>query len=176
MRRAPLIALIALPLQTACAQEAPAPDTASTQSAPAESAPVSVSDAEIFTAAGFAQTERGWEKCGDDSGSPSYTPGAIEQRGDFNNDGRPDAVVTEGGAFCFGDAGSGYTLVSQQADGSWRIMGAQQGVLTFLGTKGSDGWPDIALGGPGFCFPVLRWDGREYSQNRMEYDGKPCAA
>jgi hypothetical protein len=24
------------------------------------------------------------------------------------------------------------------------------------------------------CFPVLRWNGREYKQQRWQYDGKPC--
>ena len=37
-----------------------------------------------------------------------------------------------------------------------------------------DGWPDIQVGGPGFCFPVLRWNGKEYILNRHEYEGKPC--
>jgi hypothetical protein len=36
------------------------------------------------------------------------------------------------------------------------------------------GWPDISVGGPGFCFPVMRWNGRAYVRRRMEYDGKPC--
>jgi hypothetical protein len=169
MRFPLLMALVAFPLQTACAQEAPA-----AQSPADDAASEPVPDDEIFAAAGFARTARGWEKCGDDSGSPSYTPGLIEQRGDFNGDGLPDAVVTEGGAYCFGDTGTGYTLVSQQADGDWRIMDEQPGMLTFLSSTGSEGWPDISVGGPGFCFPVVRWNGKEYAQNRREYEGKAC--
>jgi hypothetical protein len=26
----------------------------------------------------------------------------------------------------------------------------------------------------GFCFPVERWDGREYALHRFQYEGKPC--
>ena len=44
----------------------------------------------------------------------------------------------------------------------------------FLKTKGAAGWPDISLGGPGFCFPVVRWNGKAYVNQRLEYEGKPC--
>jgi len=170
MRKALFLLLITLPLQTACAQESPAAEAPS-----AEAAAPDISDDDIFLAAGFNRTGRGWEKCGDDSGSITYTPGAIEQRSDFNGDNLPDAIVTEGGTFCFGNTGTGYTLVSQQAGGQWRIMDERQGLLTFLETKGTAGWPDILVGGPGFCFPVLRWNGKEYAPNRTEYEGKPCS-
>ena len=36
------------------------------------------------------------------------------------------------------------------------------------------GWPDIQMGGPGFCFPVWRWNGSAYALNRFEYEGKRC--
>ena len=39
---------------------------------------------------------------------------------------------------------------------------------------GAMGWPDISVGGPGFCFPVQRWNGREYKLQRWEYEGKAC--
>ena len=44
----------------------------------------------------------------------------------------------------------------------------------FLKVKGVGGWPDVSLGGPGFCFPVYRWSGRAYTINRFEYEGKRC--
>ena len=44
----------------------------------------------------------------------------------------------------------------------------------FLETTGKDGWPDISVGGPGFCFPVERWNGSEYVLHRHEYEGKAC--
>lgn len=133
----------------------------------------SISDEEIFTAAGFNRTDGHWAKCGD-PGTVSYQPGEIAHRGDFNDDGRPDAVVVEGGTFCFGMTGMGYTLVSRQADGQWRIMDERPGILEFLDTRGTDGWPDIEVGGPGFCFPVIGWNGSSYETIRWEYEGKPC--
>ena len=143
--------------------------------APPPPAPDSARDAAIFRAAGFKQTRRGWESgCDDPSAGAPYDPGAIDQVKDLNGDGRPEAVVTEGGIFCYGNTGMAFHLVGQQPDGSWKLIYESVGIPEFLATKGVGGWPDISVGGPGFCFPVLRWNGRAYVQHRMEYDGKPC--
>ncbi len=143
----------------------------------ASSPPLSDSDRDAaFRAAGFAQKGGHWRSACEDPGTPSYTPGAIETVLDGNGDGRPEAVVTEGGTYCYGHAGTGFTVVSKQADGTWKAIHASPGMASFLTTKGVDGWPDIEIGGPGFCFPVVRWNGREYRVQRHEYDGKPCRA
>ncbi|MGQ7829310.1 hypothetical protein [Altererythrobacter sp. Z27] len=159
-----LLAALALP-QVACAQESP-------QGKSSEMA-ATVADDEIFKAAGFELSDGAWRKCGD-PGTMSYMPGAIMERGDFNDDGLVDALVTEGGSYCFGMTGYGYTLVSRRKDGSWRILDERIGIPRFLETKGVEGWPDIEVGGPGFCFPIIRWNGKEYQLNRTEYEGAPC--
>lgn len=159
-----LLAILAFP-QVACAQASPQDEAASNVQP--------VSDEEIFKAAGFEYSEGKWGKCGD-PGTLSYEPGSIADRGDFNSDGQADAIVAEGGTYCFGMTGYGYTLVSRNRDGSWRIMDERIGIPRFLDTKGATGWPDIEVGGPGFCFPVIRWNGNEYVQNRNEYEGSPC--
>jgi hypothetical protein len=125
-----------------------------------------------FEAAGFTRRGEQWRAC--DDPTPSYAPGAIETVRDLDGDGRPEAVISEGGTFCHGHAGTGFVLVSKQADGGWKRMHASSGMASFLATKGAGGWPDIQIGGPGFCFPVVRWDGREYRLQRHEYEGKPC--
>lgn len=165
MRITHLIALIAVPLQSACAQEAPAAQ---------EVVVDTPDDAEIFTAAGFSQTDGAWGKCGD-PGTMSYTPGSIDQRGDFNLDGQPDAIVSEGSVYCFGAEEVGYTLVSRNAAGQWAIIDERPGFAQLLETSGGSGWPDIIVGGPGFCHPVVRWNGSEYALDRHEYEGRPCA-
>lgn len=135
---------------------------------------LSVADrAAAFRAAGFARHGTQWRKC-DDPGTASYTPGSIEQVRDLNGDGRPEALITEGSLFCHGNTGVGFDLVSKQADGKWKLMVSRTGIAGFLTTKGVGGWPDIEIGGPGFCFPVERWNGREYRFNRRQYEGRPC--
>ncbi len=129
--------------------------------------------AAAFRAAGFARLAGKWQACGD-PGTASYTPGTIETVRDINGDGRPDAVITEGSVFCFGGTEAGYSVVSKQANGSWRLITAGPGIATFLPRRAATGWPELEIGGPGFCFPVARWNGREYVQARFQYEGKPC--
>jgi hypothetical protein len=126
-----------------------------------------------FQAAGFTRHGEEWRAC-DDPGTLSYVPGAIQEVRDLNGDGRPEAVITEGGTYCYGLAGAAFSVVSKRADGSWTLVVTSIGIPVFLPERGVDGWPDIEVGGPGFCFPVLRWDGHEYRVDRYQYAGVPC--
>jgi hypothetical protein len=143
-----------------------APALAQTELSPAD-------EAAAFTAAGFKLQDGKWVACADDV-TASYTPGSIEQVADLNGDGRPEAVTSEGTSYCYGYPGVGYSVVSKQADGSWKLMTSGAGMPSFLTTEGAGGWPDLEVGGPGFCFPVERWNGTEYVLNRHEYEGKRC--
>jgi hypothetical protein len=132
-------------------------------------------EASIFAAAGFKKAGAAW-KSGNCEGmeSESYEPGKIESVGDLNGDGRPEAVITEGGGICYGNTGTHFWLLSKEAGGAWKRMYDETAMPTFLKTKGVGGWPDIELGGPGFCFPVVRWNGKAFVNNRSEYEGKAC--
>ena len=127
--------------------------------------------AAVFKAAGAVRKAGRWTVCVDDPSQPSAR---IETQGDLNGDRRMEVLVVEDGSFCHGATGTGYQLLSQQADGSWRLIAANSGIAQFLSSKGADGWPDISVGGPGFCFPVERWNGKAYVLNRFEYEGKAC--
>lgn len=126
--------------------------------------------AAIFTAAGAVKRGARWKICTEDLDA-SARIGLLE---DLNGDGRPEAVVSEDGTFCHGAAGTGFTLLSKQANGKWKLVFASDGTPQFLKTRYGGGWPDISVGGPGFCFPVLRWNGRAYINHRREYEGRPC--
>lgn len=128
----------------------------------------------IFRAAGFRQIAGHWESGCGDPGTASYQPGEIEQVRDVNGDGRPEAVVTEGSAYCYGNTGTAFWLLSRQPDGRWTKLFDETGVANFLPTKGTGGWSDIEIGGPGFCFSVMRWNGQAYARHRLAYQGKPC--
>jgi len=120
--------------------------------------------ASAFKAAGYKQDGKRWVAC---------AQGTISEVRDINGDGLPDAVITEESTECHGMAGQGFSLVSKQADGSWKRLAGGTGIATFL-ASGNKGWPDLEVGGPGFCFPVLRWNGQKYVPNRYEYEGKRC--
>ena len=144
--------------------------SATANSAPARLTPAD--EAAAFKAAGFTLKGKQWRNC--DDPTPTYSPGDVAEVRDLNGDGRPEAVITEGGTYCFGHTGAAYTVVSKQANGNWKKVTGGTGIATFLPSKGKGGWPDIEVGGPGFCFPVIRWNGREYTLNRHEYEGKAC--
>jgi hypothetical protein len=154
----------------------PAPTAQPQAAAGASATKLSPGDeAAAFKAAGFTRRGNTWRStdCGD-PGTASHTPGAIDKVVDLNGDGRPEVIITEGGAYCYGNTGGGYFVVTQLANGGWKRVTNGTGIAEFLKTKGADGWPDLLIGGPGFCFPVERWNGREYKLQRWEYDGKAC--
>jgi hypothetical protein len=156
----------------------PAPQAAqpAPAQAPAKAGTVSLAaadEAAAFQAAGFKKRGGAWRSCDAPAGA-SATPGAIEQTADLNGDGLPEVVISEGGTFCYGNTGQAFWLVSKLANGSWKLMTNNTGIPQFLGTKGVDGWPDVSVGGPGFCFPVERWNGKAYRLQRWEYEGKAC--
>ena len=126
-----------------------------------------------FRAAGFKLQAGQWQGCGD-PGTAAYTPGAIEWTRDINGDGLPEVLINEGSTYCYGMTGTGFALVGKTKAGAWKLILAEQGIAEPLATRGVAGWPDISIGGPGFCFPVYRWNGRAYVLNRFEYDGKRC--
>ncbi len=127
----------------------------------------------IFRAAGATRIAGGWSLCTED---PNKEPASIEVVGDLNGDGRVEAVVNQGGTYCYGNTGNGFVLLSRGANAQWaKVPGAQDtGLAMFLKTKGVGGWPDIEVGGPGFCFPVLRFNGKEYVFHRQAYEGQAC--
>ncbi|MBB6125131.1 FG-GAP repeat domain-containing protein [Sphingobium subterraneum] len=93
---------------------------AAAQAAPAATPSVAEQIA-IYKAAGFAKKGTTWRsECGRDDPSASYMPGSIDEYRDINGDGRPDAVVNEGGTYCYGNTGNGYWILSKQANGAWK--------------------------------------------------------
>lgn len=139
-------------------------------------AQVQLSSAEraaAFRAAGFRQVGGQWRSCDAPQGSV-YEPGKIELVQDLNGDGRPEAIITEGSSFCYGGDEVGFSLVSKGPGASWTRILSSQGIARVLKTRGANGWPDLEIGGQGFCFPVQRWNGTEYRTLRFQYEGKPC--
>lgn len=123
-----------------------------------------------FVAAGLTRRPAGgWRACTDDPDARA----TVEQVIDLNADGRMEAVVEESALRCTGDVPA-YWVVTRDGPGKWRLVTSGQGIVTALSTKGAAGWRDLEIGGPGFCFPVERWNGREYALNRFQYEGKVC--
>jgi len=133
----------------------------------------SADQAAAFRAAEYKRVGTQWRAC-DDPGTDSYSPGQIDEVRDLNGDGRPEALISESSTFCYGNTGVGYAVVSKQTNGGWKLVTSGIGIVTVLTSKGVGGWPDLEIGGPGFCYPVERWNGTEYKLLRHQYEGKAC--
>ena len=123
-------------------------------------------------AAGFVSQGGKW------LGGDGNCEAAIEPKDirDLNGDGRQEIIITESGSFCYGNTGQGFYIMDRTPAGGWKTFYASPGIPEFQTTKGVGGWPDIEVGGPGFCFPVIRYNGKDYVQNRnKEYQPGACA-
>lgn len=115
-------------------------------------------------AAGFVSRGGKWLN-GDGECEAAVEPSDIR---DLNGDGRQEIVVTETGTFCYGNTGQGFYIMERTAADGWRTLFQSPGIPEFLPTKGAGGWPDIVIGGPGFCFPVVRYNGKTYVHHRQK--------
>lgn len=161
-------------IATAVAPVAPTPPAPPSAASTAPAKLSAADEAAAFKAASYSRVGKEWRSDCGDPGTASYSPGAVDLVRDLNGDGLPEAVLTEGGTYCYGNTGQGYSVVSKQPNGSWKLITGGIGIPSFLATKGIGGWPDIEIGGPGFCFPVERWNGKAYVLNRHQYEGKRC--
>jgi hypothetical protein len=133
-------------------------------------APTTAETDAMFAAAGGVRRGKAWTMCRED---PRATM-RIDLMRDLNGDGLKDVIVVEDSARCYGAAGISFVLIASQPGGKWKKMIGGVGVAQVLDSRGVGNWPDISIGGPGFCFPVLRWNGRAFANHRREYLGKPC--
>ena len=75
---------------------------------------------------------------------------------------------------CYGDGPGAVYLVTPGADGP-RVAILHQGYIAILESE-TDGVRDIALGGRGFTFPVLAWDGSGYARTGRTIDDAELGA
>lgn len=123
-------------------------------------------ETQIFKSAKFHKTNLGWES--------HCSLGNISFYGDLNKDGRPDALVIDGGTKCYGNTGIGFYVVTQQANKQWTRIFNSRGTPEILKTIGRHGWPDIAINDGSQCFQVYKWDGQKFMKDRFEFKGKIC--
>jgi hypothetical protein len=128
----------------------------------------------LFRAAGMAPIGGDkWTSCAVDPTGRSEAQVAMVE--DINGDGRPEAMIRDGGTFCNGHAGVASTVLTQTPEGTWQVLYANQGFVNFLVSRGANGFPDIEAGLPYSCFPYFRWDGAEYQLiAKLSDEGQPC--
>lgn len=87
---------------------------------------------------------------------------------DLNGDGIVEVFVLAGNSCTSGMAGSTIVLFIKDAEGRYGShLGFPAGGWTKLETANA-GFPDLAIGGPGFCEGVWRWDGTTYQHDHNQ--------
>ena len=88
--------------------------------------------------------------------------GAAVEFSDWNGDGNQEVLVIAGNTCTSGMAGSSVFLFIKDSTGTYLpSLGFPASSATPESTANL-GYPDLLIGGPGFCFPVWRWDGTAY--------------
>lgn len=80
---------------------------------------------------------------------------------DLNADQYPEVIVSLSSSCMYGAAGMGVSLFIKDKSGRWQPHNLGAGMYSVQETAHL-GFADIQLGGPGFCHPVLAWDGTTY--------------
>ncbi len=103
-----------------------------------------------------------------DPGCPPLQPGGGDiqiNTEDLNGDQIPEVFVSLGSTCMFGSAGTGIFLLTRDGAGHWKSHNLGAGVYVVQEAH-HQGYADVMIGGPGFCQPVLRWDGSTYVFDR----------
>ena len=96
------------------------------------------------------------------------TIGAWVEETDLNGDGVAEVFVTGGNSCTSGMTGADIVLFVKDAEGVYRPHLGFPGLLSRKLETGNLGYPDLAVGGPGFCEGVYRWNGTTYQHHRNE--------
>ena len=120
---------------------------------------------QIFAALGLQVAPDGKSLIDEACGQPA---GAEVEFRDMNGDGKDEVFVIYGNSCLSGMAGSSVALFIKDAGGKYRVNLGFPGASADPKPEKSKGYPELLIGGPGFCFPVWRWNGSEYGLLRNE--------
>ena len=82
---------------------------------------------------------------------------------DMNKDGNEEVFIVMQSSALFGNKEQDFMLYIKNNKGNFvKDPDLSGGIVMILLSKNL-GYPDIAVGGPGFEFPVCRWDGKKYT-------------
>ncbi|MGE0624133.1 MAG: hypothetical protein AB7I04_05270 [Pseudomonadales bacterium] len=115
---------------------------------------------DVLTELGFSLSEDGITLLDPACGRPMDTPEIRLE--DLNGDGDPELSVNGGNTCLAGGTGAVLLIFSRNQDSRYRPVLNVIALGYQITGERIDGWPDLLLGGPGFCHPVWRWNGARY--------------
>jgi hypothetical protein len=81
---------------------------------------------------------------------------------DMNKDGIEEVFIQYGNTFTSGNTGANIALFIKNKQGAYKLNLGFPGIDPEQLKTGFGGYPDLLIGGPGFEFPIWRWNGKEY--------------
>ena len=81
---------------------------------------------------------------------------------DMNKDGNEEVFIVMQSSALFGNKEQDFMLYIKNSKGNFVKDPDLSGGIAMILTSKNSGYPDIAVGGPGFDFPICRWDGKKY--------------
>jgi hypothetical protein len=107
-----------------------------------------------------------------DKDSRDHPFGASVLPTDMNGDGQEEIFIVYGNTYTSGLAGSSVMLFIKDPEGAYEAQFAFSGVTPDALATTNLGYPDLLIGGPGFQYPVWRWDGDTYEFDRTVPDAE----
>lgn len=81
---------------------------------------------------------------------------------DLNKDGIEEVFIVMQSTALFGNTGEDFILYIKNSNGKLEHHNEIGGGIAMIIISKKTGYPDIAIGGPGFKFPSYMWDGKKY--------------
>ena len=81
---------------------------------------------------------------------------------DMNKDGNEEVFIVMESSALYGNTGQDFILYIKNSKGNFERDPDLGGGIAMILVSKNPGYPDIAIGGPGFDFPICRWDGKKY--------------
>ncbi len=101
-----------------------------------------------------------------------YPFGAQVLPTDFNKDGKEEVFIVYGNSYTSGGAGSSVVVFIKNAAGKYEPQLGFPGMAPDVLATTNKGYPELLIGGPGFEFPVWKWNGTSYVYGRKVKDSE----
>jgi len=125
---------------------------------------------QLATALGFVLSNNKEQPFAQDADSKDYPFTATVYPVDMNNDGKEEIFVQFGNTYTSGNTGSSIALFIKNSSGAYQLHLGFPGMIPDALSTLNQGYPDLLIGGPGFEFPVLRWNGKTYANHHVVKD------
>jgi len=124
----------------------------------------------IYKLLGFVLSGNKDQPFASDKDSKDYPFAVIVMPTDMNKDGKEEIFVLFGNSFTSGNTGSSIVLYIKDAKGAYIAHLGFPGTTPDALATVNQGYPDLLIGGPGFEYPVWRWNGKTYDFHRQVKD------